>query len=362
MIIQELESKRLAHPPKWLADNCAYLTITGSVSYGISTDTSDFDVYGFAIPPKSFVFPHLAGYIEGFDPNIPRFEQWVQHHIRDPQALGGKGRSYDFSVFGIVRYFALLMENNPNVLDSLFTPLDCVIHVTHVGTAVRDARKKFLHKGAYHKFRGYAFSQLHKVEIKERGTQKVLDFEREHRIEHRTTFAEVNDEIVRREKAGPTQGRALSELDDATLKLYHKLYADGIGESGRFENVKIHGWDTKFMTHVFRLLDEAEQILTTGDLDIRRSKDFLKAVRRGEVKPDEAKRYFDEKEKYLQKLYEESSLPHKADLPTIKQLLLNCLESHYGTLDNCVVTEDAATIALREMAEVIRKHSRAIGI
>jgi len=55
------------------------------------------------------------------------------------------------------------MENNPNMCDSLFVPQRCVLYASKVGQLVRDNRKLFLHKGSYHKFRGYAYAQLHKI-------------------------------------------------------------------------------------------------------------------------------------------------------------------------------------------------------
>ena len=39
-------------PPSWLVDNVMFEGLTGSVSYGVSNDTSDMDIVGFCIPPK----------------------------------------------------------------------------------------------------------------------------------------------------------------------------------------------------------------------------------------------------------------------------------------------------------------------
>lgn len=39
-VVLELEQKRLIGPPKWLGGNVHYLTIMGSVAYGVSADTS----------------------------------------------------------------------------------------------------------------------------------------------------------------------------------------------------------------------------------------------------------------------------------------------------------------------------------
>ena len=179
-VVAQLTEKKLALPPKWLPGSVAYETIMGSMAYGVSSDSSDMDVYGFCIPPKNMVFPHLAGEIMGFGRQHERFDQFQQHHIKDADALGGTGRDYDLTIFSIVKYFSLLMENNPNVLDSIFTPVTCVLHSTRIGEMVRDRRRDFLHKGSWHKFKGYAYSQLHKMDIKtpQPGSKRAADIEK----------------------------------------------------------------------------------------------------------------------------------------------------------------------------------------
>ena len=170
------------------------------------------------------------------------------------------------------------MENNPNVLDSLFTPVTCVLHSTRIGEMVRENRRIFLHKGSWHKFKGYAYSQLHKMDIK-------------------------------------------------TPQIGSKRAAD----------IEAHGFDVKFAYHVVRLLDEVEQILTTGDIDLQRSREVLKAIRRGEWTAEQVREFFAQKEKALEAAYDNSKLPHSPDEAQIKTLLLSCLEAHYGSLTDAVV-------------------------
>ena len=133
----------------------------GSNAYGVVSDNSDLDVYGWAIPPKDMVFPHLRGEILGFGEQVQRFEQWSEHHVRrhdDPTSP-----VYDFVVYGIVTYFQLCMKCNPNMIDSLFTPRRCVLHSTSIGEMVREQRRLFLTKAAWHSFKGYAYSQMNKI-------------------------------------------------------------------------------------------------------------------------------------------------------------------------------------------------------
>ncbi|WP_165225569.1 nucleotidyltransferase domain-containing protein [Aquisphaera insulae] len=284
--LQRLTDRGLAKPPRWLPGNVQYETIMGSVAYGVSSDTSDLDVYGWAIPPRDDVFPHLRGEVEGFGTPGPRFEQFQQHHIRDDDALGGRGRVYDVTIYGIVKFFNLAMENNPNILDSLFTPVNCVLHSTRVGNLVRENRRIFLHRGAWPKFKGYAYSQLHKIAIK------------------------------------APQGR-------------------------RAELVREHGYDVKFAYHVVRLLGEVEMILTEHDIDLQRNNEPLKAIRRGEWTEERLRVWCAEKESQLERAYAASTLPATPDEPRIRRLLLDCLEEHYGRLEGCVEDPDRAVSALR---------------
>jgi hypothetical protein len=94
--MQRLADQGLIKPPRWLPGNVQYETIMGSVAYGVSSDTSDLDVYGWAIPLKEEIFPHLRGEILGFGKARSRFEVYQEHHIHDRDALarrrgGGRG-------------------------------------------------------------------------------------------------------------------------------------------------------------------------------------------------------------------------------------------------------------------------------
>ncbi len=297
MLLQKLRSAALIHPPRWLVDNTQYLTVMGSVSYGVSGETSDVDVYGFCIPPKDIVFPHLAGEIPGFGTPRERFDQWQQHHVRPPD---GRETTYDFQVFGVVRYFQLLMECNPNVIDSLFTPRRCVMHSTQVGEIVRENRKLFLHKGAWHKFRGYAYSQMHKIKGK------------------------VN-----------------------------------ASNPARAETIGKFGYDVKFAYHVVRLLDEVEQIMVEHDLDLERNREQLKSIRRGEWTLEQIETHFEAKERALENTYATSTLPHAPDEARIKGVLLGCLEMHFGSLEGAVRRDASVARLVGEIQDILARYGAA---
>lgn len=295
MLLQKLRSAAVIHPPRWLVDNVVYMTQMGSVSYGVSGESSDVDIYGFCIPPRDVVFPHLAGEIMGFGKPKERFDQWQQHHVQPPD---GRELTYDFQIFSIVRYFQLCMECNPNMIDSLFTPRRCVIHTTQLGEMVRERRKLFLHKGAWHKFRGYAYSQMHKI-----------------------------------------KGKVNASNPD------------------RAANIAKFGYDVKFAYHVVRLLDEVEQIMVEQDLDLERNREQLKSIRRGEWTLEQIQSHFEAKERALENTYAASTLRHSPDEAAIKELLFNSLEMHFGTLEGAVSRDPSVARLVRDIEEVLARHA-----
>ena len=283
----------LKSPPKFLEFGVQYEVVMGSIAYGVAEEHSDMDIYGFAIPPKDWVFPHLRGEIPGFDDCAPKFEQIQQHHMLDRTARAGKGLEYDLTIYSIVKYFRLLMENNPNIIDTLFVPRHCVLYSTKVGELVRERRKLFLHKGCWARFKGYAYAQIHKMRTKK------------------------------------------------------------VPEGGRQKMIDEFGFDVKFAYHVVRLLNEVEQILIEEDLDLARNKEQLKAIRRGEWTQQQVENYFADKEKRLEEVYLQSQLPALPDEAGIKKLLMECLEQHYGSISECIVQDDQALRALDEIEAII---------
>lgn len=273
--------------PKWLDDNICYETMMGSVAYGVSNDSSDMDVYGAVFPPKELVFPHITGEIPGFGQQVQRFDQWQKTHI---QALE---KSWDFSIYGVVRFFQLAMENNPNMLDALFVPRRAILSITPAWEVVRENRRLFLHKGSWPKFKGYAYSQLAKIRAKN-------------------------------------------------------------PQGNRVELVQKYGYDVKFAYHVVRILSEGEQILLTHDLDIEQNREQLKSIRRGEWSLEQLEEWAKTKEKQMEAAYAASTIPAKPDEPAIRQVLVDCLEHHYGSLANVIASPSEERRLLGEIARLTR--------
>lgn len=291
-LIERLHSKGLIKPPMFVIGGTQYLTVMGSQAYAVNEDDSDQDIYGWCIPPKDMVFTHLRGEIQGFGYQTQKFEQFQQHHIFESD----RQKEYDINIYSIIKYFQLVMDNNPNMIDSLFTNQQCVIKSTKLSEHVRDNRKTFLCKKAWHTFKGYSYAQMHKMRIKE---------------------------------------------PDPTSK--------------RYESIVKYGYDVKFAYHVVRLLNEVEQILVDHDLDLHKNNDQLKSIRRGEWTMNQVEEFFHNKEKSLEEIYIKSTLRNKPDEPAVKKILMECLEEYYGTLQGMIETADQYKNMLRQIQQIVSK-------
>ncbi len=260
--VEQLSLKGLLpEMPHHVRDGIQYEVLMGSLAYGVSNDNSDMDIYGFSIPSKEIIFPSLRGEILGFDDYEIQFSQFQKHHIKDVSAMGGKGRVYDMTIYSIVKYFRLLMENNPNIIDSLFVPDSCVLYSTSIGEHLRENRKIFLHKGCWATFKGYAYGQMHKIRTKKpEGKRKLI--------------------------------------------------------------VDQFGYDVKFAYHVVRLLNEVEQLLVEENLDLTKNSEQLKSIRRGETSLENLEEYLARKDADLESLYLKSKLQDLLRINVIRKLLM----------------------------------------
>ena len=147
----------------------------------------------------------------------------------------------------------------------------------------------------------------------------------------------------------------LSQLSDKELLEYEALYEKGMSESQRFELYKFHGYDVKFAYHILRLFDEAEQILLDGDIDLQRAREPMKAIRRGDWTSQEVRDWAMEKEKALESAYVNCKLPERPPVEPLRQLLMQCLEEHYGSLGDCVAQIGWAEQVLRDIDQNLDK-------
>jgi predicted nucleotidyltransferase len=123
---------------KYVEDHTIFRCIVGSQAYGTNNEFSDIDYAGVMIPGYE--------YFLGFK----KVEQF-------------QGFEHDETVFEIRKALTLIADNNPNMLDLLFTSPRCIVKSSKAWDKVLEKRDLFLSKRARYTFSEYAISQLNRI-------------------------------------------------------------------------------------------------------------------------------------------------------------------------------------------------------
>jgi uncharacterized protein len=127
-----------------------YIVIRGSHAYGTNIETSDKDFGGVYIQSLEDILGN--GYIE---------------QINDDKN--------DIVLYEIKRFLELLSVNNPNILELLNTPEDCIVYKDSSFDLVLENSSKFITKMCGNSFAGYAYSQISKAD----GQDKKQNWEKD---------------------------------------------------------------------------------------------------------------------------------------------------------------------------------------
>lgn len=241
----------LLHPA--LQENNIMMVWRGSVAHGTYVPNDDplsiddKDLIGITIPPMDFY--------TGLREFGSRGTQEVQV---DP---------WDIVVYEHRKAVRLLAKGNPNMLAMLWTPPEYITYITSAGEVLLASRHLFATKAAFPAFKGYAQSQLKKME----------------RGEYRGYMGEKRKALVDQ-----------------------------------------FGYDTKNASHLIRILRQGIGFMRTGELEVYRSDaEELLAIKRGFYSFDEVRAIASELDARLLKAGEESPLPESPDGEAINKLAVH---------------------------------------
>lgn len=146
-----------AHP--WVMDNLLFLHISGSRLYGTHTDTSDWDIRGVTLAPKSY----WVG-ARGFD------------HVEAPVADSG----LDIVIYDLRKWLAMVVNVNPNVVETLYVApeSDFVLRSAEAWSWIRERTLPLISRRAHAGYHGYATSQIKKMVVKQgnkTGRREIVD-------------------------------------------------------------------------------------------------------------------------------------------------------------------------------------------
>lgn len=250
------------HNDNILGDRIQYECLMGSHAYGCATEESDRDYHGLTIPRLTTMFPHLRGEVQGFPVQRQDFSEYRYKS-------GTVNAEWVF--YALPKYLYLCLQNNPNMLDSLFVPEENITYITSIGRMIRNNKHDFLNTRAYYAYMAYARAQL---------------------------------------KAMVNKNPEPGSKRDALRQKY--------------------GWDLKFGYNLVRLVDQAEQLLTTGTMVLDASAARLQDIRFNRWNQQMVFEYVEQKQHELEKVFAQTNLPTMESLaPRIRAMLFACIDQYY---------------------------------
>ncbi|MDQ8183801.1 nucleotidyltransferase domain-containing protein [Pelagicoccus sp. SDUM812005] len=333
-------------------------SVVGSHAYGTATPKSDEDIKGIFVQPANSLLSLSA----------------PPQQVADAKS--------DIVHYSLARFLELALGANPNIIELLFMPAECVRLRTEFFDLLEENRSLFITKQAYQSHVGYALAQIKKA----RGQNKWVNNPQPERPPQREDFCWI---VPRKsERALPLRP---IPLRDANLNLeeclasalehapfMYRIYHYGASAKGVFRGGKLvcesipiededkrcigllianeqaydHAvrdhrnywtwrkernesrwetqesgridYDAKNMMHTFRLLMSGESILENGFPIVRfegEQLEFLMKVRNGFFKYSELIELAESRSAKLEELHNRCSLPDKPDTEKAERLL-----------------------------------------
>jgi uncharacterized protein len=340
----------------WLPKRTIFLTRSGSHSYGTNIASSDEDFKGIAIAPMSY---YLG--------NLNHFEQ-------ADKAYGVEG--LDLTIFDIKKFFDLATKCNPSVIEILFTDeSDWIIPKDQAAAYLGDSsafadihwnRKLFLSTKARHTFSGYAMSQLDRIQThrrwllnppKKKPERADYDLPKTSTIE-KEQMGVINSRIRKHEDKLGGVGFTVDKVRDVDESLIEKVteelniprdlirvihnerrYNNSMKEWSQYETWKKernekraeleakYGYDTKHAMHLVRLMRMAQEIVSTGEVHVKRpDAQELLSIRAGAWSFDRLMEWAHSIDGSLEIAEKVSPLPHDPNREKIDELLVRTIE------------------------------------
>lgn len=335
--------------------------VCGSHAYGTNIAGSDVDLRGVFVLPRSQFF--------GLE--------------YTPQVSDVKN---DEVYYELGRFFELLSSSNPNMLELLAMPADCIRYQHPLFQKIKP--EYFLSKACKQTFAGYAFTQIRKAKglnkkinnpmskerktvldfcyvLKEHGSIPLKDWLQNEELEQEkcglvsvpnfpNTYAifydqkgdlglkgimnkpTANDILLSSVPKGVKKIGLLS-FNKNGYQVYckeYKQYWDWVNlrNEQRYENTIEHGknYDAKNMMHTFRLLDMAAEIAQHQEIRVRRpNREVLLEIRKGKFEYDDLVKEAEKRLAQIEYYFDQSKLPEQPDYLKINQLLVEIRENWY---------------------------------
>lgn len=343
-----------------LPERTILLVVAGSRAYGVNTPESDVDVKGICIPPWEVELGYLHRFAQAGGQEAINNPAYLNALTADERVSVSQTK-LEGEVYHLRRFIELAVDSNPNILDVLFCRDEEVRLLTPMGSILRGHRDLFLSTKARFTFTGYAVAQIERIE-----THRKYLLDPPKALPLKEDFGLIGDPPVPPAHLAAAKAALQKKLDSWEMDLSHINRPDRLAilekVSGMFSefidngddkwtyaarslgfdanlieymaNIRRYdkavkhwkaylswqkernvlrsgleekyGYDTKHASHVFRLLNMSEEILSTGKVNVYRGgidADEILAIRRGAWKFDDLLAYAKKKLEIVDAIY-----------------------------------------------------------
>jgi len=318
---------------------------SGSHLYGLNTPTSDMDYVGVYIEDT------FEDFIDPFNT-----KDEMDTSIKSKKENGKNDKdAVDEKYFHLKKFIKLCADNNPNVLEMLFAPEDCIEYVDpDFKSLILDHPEMFVNAKLIDRFIGYAKSQEQKSytksdnylylekfrrgldyigslnnetrTIKEVVINNQSNFQGEFKDHYNVIIGLYGDKVLElggmKFPFGITIKEAIARIDDRFSRASHRI-----------EGIFINKYEPKFMSHTIRLLEEGYQLLTAGKIEFPfkgQAYDDIMSIKLGNTPVEDVPEIVNEYKERLSELEKVHTLPKTADYEAIKRAYLLVVVSMYN--------------------------------
>ncbi len=318
----------------------------GSHLYGTNSETSDEDYMGVFLPSTEDLL------------SLKRCpEEWVQS-VKVSTGARNTAGDVDRKFWSLQRFLQLASQGQPGALELFFAPPKMVLTETNEWLQIKTMKQVFLSRAAILPFLKFAAAQAHKASIKGENlihlrslltwmksqSQKTMNMtigeigepEGDHLIFRRfnSEESELSMTLSKSESGAPVVSIAGRSWDTGSRM---KWLCNGLEKleakyGSRSEIAAASGHDWKSLSHAYRLLYEAEELLREGYISLPLAPHLCRKLI--EMKRGNADSRFDFRAdldlqiERLKDLSDHSFLPETVDLEQIEKLCRTLLLEH----------------------------------
>jgi len=237
------------------------------------------------------------------------------------------------------------MNGNPEKTESLFTEKRNIEIIEPEVQFLIDNRDKLISKRILHSFSGFAYSQKKKLIVKkERYGSLCETVEFMEKTFSNNRLSNNGNDLTEEESNSLNSMLKFYKGEKNNCESFHKglspkmIYEKLVSERDNYgwrvktESFNILGYDVKFGYHLIRLLDEARQLLETGEIVYPfsgKTYSDIMSIRNGEVSYEQLMSMYVDYEKEIDKVKDNSILRDKPDFNFVNDWLVQTLLNHF---------------------------------